>query len=111
MVIQAPILKVRLSAYVRPPNSDGHLKPVDLCVCAATEAAKESVMNATTDETGRPELPTRVISPKHFEHALTQVSRSTRPSSDLDRWHKSFSRRPSVKENVHGSKKTKYTGI
>ncbi|KAJ7191784.1 P-loop containing nucleoside triphosphate hydrolase protein [Mycena pura] len=72
----------------------------NLCVCAATEAAKESVMNATTDETGRPELPTRVISPKHFEHALTQVSRSTMPSSELDRWHKSFSGRAGA-DGVH----------
>ncbi|KAJ7721375.1 hypothetical protein B0H16DRAFT_1602728 [Mycena metata] len=67
----------------------------NLCVSAATEAAKESVivMNATTDGTGRPDLPSRVLAPKHFEHALTQVSPSTRNSSELDRWHKSFAGR------------------
>ncbi|KAJ7917242.1 P-loop containing nucleoside triphosphate hydrolase protein, partial [Mycena leptocephala] len=65
----------------------------NLCVSAATEAAKESVMNATTDGTGRPDLPSRVLAPKHFNHALTQVSPSTRNSSELDRWHKSFAGR------------------
>ncbi|KAJ7489711.1 CHAT domain-containing protein [Mycena galericulata] len=69
-------------------------KTDDLCVSAATEAAKESVMNATADGTvvhaGRADLPSRVLAPKHFEHALTQVSPSTRNSSELDRWHKSF---------------------
>ncbi|KAJ7930624.1 P-loop containing nucleoside triphosphate hydrolase protein, partial [Mycena leptocephala] len=48
----------------------------NLCVSAAMEAAKESVMNATTDGTGRPDLPSRVLAPKHFNHALTQVSPS-----------------------------------
>ncbi|KAJ7769499.1 P-loop containing nucleoside triphosphate hydrolase protein, partial [Mycena metata] len=67
----------------------------NLCVSAATEAAKESVtvINATTDGTGRPDVPSRVLAPEHFEHALIQVSPSTRNSSELDRWHKSFTGR------------------
>ncbi|KAJ6552444.1 hypothetical protein DFH09DRAFT_1085928 [Mycena vulgaris] len=55
----------------------------------ATEAAKESMMKATTDGTaahaGRPGVPSRVLGQKHFEHALTQVSPSTTNSSDMDR--------------------------
>jgi hypothetical protein len=51
-------------------------------------------MNATTDGTaahaGRPDVPSRVLGQKHFEHALTQVSPSTTNNSELDRWHKSY---------------------
>ncbi|KAJ6541093.1 P-loop containing nucleoside triphosphate hydrolase protein [Mycena vulgaris] len=90
------ILQVHLEGEAFPEVQLDEIarKTDDLCVSAATEAAKESVMNATTAGTavhaGRPELPSRVLAPKHFEHALTQVSPSTRNSSELDRWHKSF---------------------
>ncbi|KAJ6526443.1 hypothetical protein B0H19DRAFT_1385724 [Mycena capillaripes] len=61
----------------------------NLCVSAAIEAAKESVMNTTTTGMTRPDVPSRFITPKHFEHAFTLVSPSTRSNSELDRWHTS----------------------
>ncbi|KAF7358511.1 putative AAA domain-containing protein C16E9.10c [Mycena venus] len=75
----------------------------NLCVSAATEAAKESVTNATTNgiavHAGGPDLPSRVLAPKHFEHALTRVSPSTRDNSELDRWQRSFTRQTGADRN------------
>jgi hypothetical protein len=46
--------------------------------------------NETTVHAEGHNLTSRVLAAKHFEHALAQVSPSTRDNSELDRWHKSF---------------------
>ncbi|KAJ6552440.1 hypothetical protein DFH09DRAFT_925136, partial [Mycena vulgaris] len=92
--VQLDEIARRTNGYSGSDLKSQDVSSYDLCVSAATEAAKESMSNATAngatvDAEGHNST-SRVLAPKHFEHALAQVSPSTRDNSELDRWHQSF---------------------